>query len=112
VGDLVASPDHVGDVAAAPLRGQAVRSDRLIVRLGLWADERGVVTRARFKASTCASLIAFAELTCELLEGGVAPGGIDAGLLQSRLEGVHPMHRDRADVVVEALRAAVSGDNP
>jgi hypothetical protein len=109
VGDFVASPDHAGDIDAAPRRGEAVRTDRLIVRLGLWEDDRGVVTRARFKASTCASLIAFAELACELLEGGAAPGGIDAAFLLSRLEGVHPIHRDRADLVVEALRAATPG---
>lgn len=106
VGDLVSHPVHAGDVREAPLRGQAARPDRLVVWLGMWPGAQGAPTRARFQATTCASLLAFAELTCELLEDGTAPDAIDAALLLGRLEGVHPQHRDRADLVVEALRAA------
>lgn len=107
VGDLVSATAHAGDPSGAPLRGEASWSERLIVRVGLWRGEGGAVSRARFKATTCASLLAYAELACELLEDGVAPETIDAAALHARLEGVHPQHLDRADLVIEALRAAL-----
>jgi hypothetical protein len=107
VADFASTPVHGGDLREAPIRGEASAPDRLVVWLGLWTDGRGAVTRARFKATSCVSLLAYAELTCELLEEGMLPASIDAAALHDRLEGVHPRHRTRADLVVEALRSAM-----
>jgi len=112
VADFVSQPVHAGDVAGAPLRGEASHPGRRVVWLGLWREAGGAVTRARFKATTCASLLAYAELACELLEDGIAPETIDAAVLHARLEGVHPQHRDRADLVVSALRSALRKSPP
>ena len=70
------------------------------------------MTRARFKSTTCASLIAYAELLCEMLEDGIAPETVDPAMLQERIEGVHPLHHDRADMVVQALRSALGASAP
>lgn len=112
VADYVSHVAHAGDLAGASQRGQATRPERLVIQLGLWRDAAGAVTRARFKASTCASLLAYAELACELLEEGAAPDALDAAFLRERLEGVHPQHRDRADLVADALRAAIANPRP
>ena len=54
------------------------------------------MTVARFRASSCASLIAYAEVACTLLEAGLSPTALDASVLERELSGVHPTHRRRA----------------
>ena len=105
VGDLVSHPIHAGDVREAPLRGQASRPDRLVVWLGLWPGAPGAPTRARFKAATCASLLAFAELTCELLEDGAAPETIDGyrARMLALFESLREFARARRMTYVRAL---------
>jgi hypothetical protein len=66
------------------------------------------VDRARYRATTCASLIAFAEVACELLEGGLPPDQLTPAALGAQLAGVHPGHRDRAELVIAAARAAAA----
>jgi len=95
-----------GNAAAAPRCGEARGAGNLIVQVGLWPDASGRVQRARWRATTCASLMAYADLACELLESGVAPAALDAHALQAGLPGVHPLHLDRADLIVRAVRAA------
>jgi hypothetical protein len=85
--------------------GEAVGDGR-VVRIGLWVAEDRVV-RARFRATTCASLIAYAEVACAALEAGVAPVALDPPAVASLVHGVHPRHRDRAVLVTAAIRAAL-----
>ncbi len=87
----------VGEAAAGP--------QRLLVRLGVWRLG-GQVSRARYRASTCASLIAYAEAACALLEDGTPPSELHAARLREEVAGVHPVHHDRADLVAAAVRAA------
>lgn len=105
VAECVSSPLHAGPLRGADAVGEASGGERLLVRIGLWRD-RGQVARARFRATTCASLIAYAEAACRLLEAGEPPAGVDAAALRARVAGVHPVHRDRAEVVAAAVRAA------
>jgi hypothetical protein len=100
VADCVESPRHAGPVEGAARIGEALADGR-VVRIGVFPDGR-----ARFRATTCASLIAFAEVACEALEAGVAPAALDASALQERLTGVHPDHLERATLVAAAVRAA------
>lgn len=77
------------------------------MQIGVFADGR-----ARFRATTCAALIAYAEVACEALEHGVSPAALDAGALRSRVTGVHPEHVERAAIVAAAVRAAFPEDQP
>ena len=108
VADHVADPRHAGPVDGAPLTGAAAGASRLVVRLGLWLDEAGRVARARYRASTCASLIAYAEAACTLAEAGEEPSCVDAKRLRGAVSGVHPVHHDRADLVALALSRALA----
>jgi hypothetical protein len=101
VAECVEAPAHAGGLDGAAHVGEAARDGR-IVRVGLFTDGR-----ARFLASTCASLIAYAEVACEALEAGVPPRALDAAALQDRLTGVHPGHLERAALVAAALSAAI-----
>jgi hypothetical protein len=117
VADRVADPRHAGALGGAALAGEARGSPLLVVRVGLWVGRDGRVTRARYRASTCASLIAYAEAACELVEAGEDPGSVDARLLRAAVAGVHAVHHDRADLVALALsralaRPPVTGANP
>jgi hypothetical protein len=106
VADLVADPAHAaGSLEGAAGVGQASGGERLLVRIGLWI-EGDRVARARYRATSCASLIAYSEAACRLLESGEAPARVDARALRHRVAGVHPVHRNRADLVAAALRAA------
>lgn len=103
--------EHVADprYAAAALDGAAAVGEatgrrRLLVRLGVWRRD-GRIARARYRASTCASLIAYAEVACALLEAGTPPAGLDADRLRAEVPGVHPVHHDRAELVAAAVRA-------
>jgi hypothetical protein len=105
VADHVADPLRAGRLEGADAQGEARGGNRLVVRLGLWRSGERVV-RARYRATTCASLVAYAEAACQLLEAGQGPREIDAGALRAAVPGVHPGHLDRADLVVAALAAA------
>jgi hypothetical protein len=107
VGDLVADPRHAGALEDAPRVGEAAADGR-IVRIGLWT--RGTeVRRARFMASSCASLIAYAEAACRLVEAGaLPPDGDHAAALRRTVAGVHPIHLGRADLVAAALDRALA----
>jgi hypothetical protein len=104
--DLVAAPDNAG--AAGALDGAAVGEavqDRMVVRVGLWLEGRRV-RRARFRSTTCAALIAYAEAACRALERGAVPDRLDAGALRDAVSGVHPLHHGRAALVARAVHAA------
>jgi len=102
-GDLLSDPLHGGPLDGASRVGEAVLGDRQ-VRVGVWLDGARVV-RARFMATTCASLIAYAEAACRDLESGAAAP--TAGALRSRVRGVHPGHLDRAVAVARAVHRAL-----
>jgi hypothetical protein len=106
VAECVESPAHAGPLDGARRVGEAVADDR-IVRIARFADGR-----VRFRATTCASLIAYAEVACEALEAGVPPRALDGAALRARLAGVHPRHLDRAEQVAAAVRAAHPQENP
>lgn len=105
VPDRVEDPRHAGALDGATAAGEARGGERLLVRVGVWR-EGGRVIRARFRASTCASLIAYADAACEALEAGEPPAALDGARLRALVEGVHPVHHDRADLVAAALRRA------
>jgi hypothetical protein len=102
VAHLVDSAAHAGALEEADVVGEASGGERLVVRIGLWFAD-GRVARARFRATTCASLIAFAEAACRLLEDGTPPKVIDSGLLRRSVHGAHPSHFDRAALVADAV---------
>jgi hypothetical protein len=106
VADHVADPLHAAPLDGADAIGEASGGERLLVRVGLWAEGARVV-RARYRATTCASLIAYAEVACALVETGTDPGAITSGTLRALVPGVHPVHHDRADLVAKAIGAAV-----
>jgi hypothetical protein len=100
VSEYVEAPRHAGPLHGATRLGEAAADGRL-VRIGLFPDGR-----SRYRATTCASLIAYAEAACEALEAGVAPAHLDAAALRARVRGVHPVHLDRAALVATALARA------
>jgi hypothetical protein len=102
VAECLDAPAHAGRLAGAARVGEAAAGGR-VVRVGVWPD--GTRVRARFLASTCASLVAYAEVACEALEAGHRP---DAAALRALVRGVHPGHLDRADLVAAAVRAALA----
>ncbi len=102
VAECVDAPAHAGTLDGAWRVGEAADGGR-IVRVGL--SRSGGRVRARFRASGCASLIAYAEVACEALEAGARP---DAAALRALLLGVHPRHLDRADLVAAAVAAALA----
>jgi NifU-like protein involved in Fe-S cluster formation len=108
VADHVADPRHAGAIEGASLAGEAEGGSRLLVRLGLWLDRDARVSRARYRATTCASLIAYAEAACALAEAGEDVSRLDATRLRSAVAGVHPVHHDRADLVALALARALA----
>jgi hypothetical protein len=107
VADCVAAPAHAGSLAGARRVGEARGDGDRIVRVGVFAD--GTV---RFRATTCASLIAYAEVACQALEAGVAARALDVPALQARVAGVHPSHLERAALVAAAIRAAFAAEDP
>jgi hypothetical protein len=107
VADHVADPRYAAALYGAERVGQAAGGERLIVRIGVWT-ERGRVVRARYRATTCASLIAYAETACALLEAGAPPESVNAKTLRGCVAGVHPGHLDRAELVAAAIRAVAA----
>lgn len=108
VAEHVEDPRYAGPIGDAPLAGEAAGPPRLLVRLGLWIDREGRVSRARYRATTCASLIAYAEAACALAEAGADLRALDARRLRGAVAGVHPVHHDRADLVAVALSRALA----
>ena len=106
VAECVERPGHAGDLTGAASIGEASLAGR-VVRIGLFPDGR-----ARFRATTCASLIAYAEVACQAIEAGVLPARLDADALRALVTGVHPAHLERAALVAEAIRAALAPENP
>jgi hypothetical protein len=106
VAQCIDAPAHAGPLQGAVRVGEAAKDGRL-VRIGVFADGR-----ARFRATTCASLIAYAEVACEALESGVSPADLDAGAIRSRVSGIHPEHLERAALVAAAVRAAFPEEQP
>jgi NifU-like protein involved in Fe-S cluster formation len=102
VAQLIEHAAHAGDLAGADRVGEAEGGERLVVRIGIWLSD-GKIARARFRATTCASLIAYAEAACRLLEGAAAPPAIDADLLRRSVQGVNASHLDRATLVLAAV---------
>jgi hypothetical protein len=104
VGDALHAPRFAAPLDGAVV-GEAAGGERLMVRIGLWlAGER--VVRARYRATTCAALIAYAEAACAALEAGADPARLDADALRAAVAGIHPVHVDRARLVAAAVHAA------
>lgn len=108
-GSLIASADHGGDIAGAAAVGCSTDPEGRRVELALWP---GTPPRARFMATSCAGLLAFAELACRLVEAGVPPARLDAAALRAGLTGLHPAHAERADLVAQALSRASAALTP
>src|SRR5512138_473047 len=102
VAECVDAPAHAGRLDGAARVGEAAADGR-VVRVGVWRTPGGL--RARFRASTCASLVAYAEMACAAVEAGARP---DAAALRALVLGVHPVHLDRADLVAAAVKAALT----
>jgi hypothetical protein len=105
VAECVDDPAHAGALDGAARVGEAARDGR-VVRIGLFGS--GPARRARFRASSCASLIAYAEVACRAIEAGRVP---DASALRALVRGVHPVHHDRAELVADAVRAALGEES-
>jgi len=112
VAEHVADPRHAGSLDGAALVGEAAGGDRLVVRVGLWLDDRGRVARACYRATTCASLIAYAEAACALVEAGERGAPPPPERVRAAVAGVHPLHHDRADLVALALARALGPRPP
>ncbi len=104
VADLLSDPRHAGPLLGAPAAGAAREGDRQ-VEVGLWLDPAGRVERARFRATSCAALIAYAEAACSLAEAS-GRAGVPADRIREAVTGVHPLHRGRAELVARAFAAA------
>ena len=104
VSDFLSDIRHGGSLDGASAIGEAVGEPHLIVRVALWRDTLGHITQARWRANTCATLIAYAELACDLIENGIALDEISSERLQAGVLGVHPQLRERADLVARAVR--------
>jgi hypothetical protein len=102
VWECVEAPRHAGPLEGAARVGEAAAEGRM-VRIGLFADGA-----ARFRATSCASLIAYAEVACEAIEAGEREAAGDPAALCARVRGVHPLHRGRAALVAAAARAAIA----
>ncbi len=74
----------------------------------MWRGGSGAVVRARFRATTCAELIAYAEAACRLAEDGALGPGDLAARIRAAVASVHPAHRSRADLVALALERALA----
>ena len=108
VSDLVANASHAAPLDGATRRGAAAAEPRLLVHVGLWVAEGGRVARARYRATTCAALLAYAEAACALLEAGGDAAALDAGRLRRAVKDAHPIHHDRADLVALAVARALA----
>jgi hypothetical protein len=108
VSDLVANARHAAPLDGATCRGEAGAEPRLLVRVGLWVGEGGRVARARYRATSCAALVAYAEAACMLLEERGEAAALDAAHLRRAVKDAHPVHHDRADLVALAVVRALA----
>jgi hypothetical protein len=108
VADRVSDLRYAGTLTGAEHIGEASGGERLLVSLGLWPADGGA-PRARYRCTTCAALIACAEAACALVEAGVEPGAVDGARIAAAVEDLHPVHRNRADLVALALSRALAG---
>jgi hypothetical protein len=106
IAECVDAPRHAGSLEGAIRVGEASGGGR-IVRIGLFAGGG-----ARFRATSCASLIAYAEVACEAIERGRRGEAVDPDALRALLRGVHPDHLERAALVAAAVRAALTPEEP
>jgi hypothetical protein len=107
VAERVASPAHAGPLEGAERVGEARGEGGRVVRVGAFGDGR-----VRFRATTCASLIAYADAACEALEAGAPGRALDAAAVRALVPGVHPSHHERAALVATAVRAAFAPEEP
>ncbi len=112
VAEHLSDPRHAGGVSGATRVGESRDERRLVVRVGLWTDPRGKVVRARFQATTCAALIAYADAACALLEAGEDPRRLDEARVRASVADVHPVHHDRAALVSRAIARATDPLRP
>jgi hypothetical protein len=103
VAALIDNPAHSGLLDGAGAVGHAELGG--IVRVGLWLGEDGRVRRARFRATSCAALTAYAEVACALAEEAGAIPSLER--IRAAVSGVHPIHHDRAEAVALALTRAL-----
>jgi hypothetical protein len=104
VGDAVYAPRFTAPLDGAAV-GEACGGEQLLVRIGLWVVS-GRIVRARWRATTCPALVAYAEAACAALEGGADPARLDGAALRAAVAGAHPVHHDRAELVAAAVQAA------
>jgi hypothetical protein len=107
VAEHLAELRHAGSLDGADRVGEAAGRERLLLRVGLWLDGAGRVERARYRATSCAALVAYAEAACALAEEGGARSPA-ARRLRRAVRGVHPVHYDRADLVAVAFARALA----
>lgn len=107
VAELFGRARHGGNLAGARRRGLARGEERLVVEIALFDGDGATNARARWKSTTCVALMACAERACQLIEGGMAPEALDAPALRGGIRGLHRRHHTRADLVIQALRAAL-----
>jgi uncharacterized protein (DUF3084 family) len=106
VAEHLANLRYTGPCDGADRLGEARGGERLVVRVGLWWNTRQGQVRARYRATSCASLIAYAEAACALAERG-GPQHVSAVRLRRAVRGVHPVHHDRAELVALAFARAL-----
>ena len=90
--------------------GQAAdEGERLQVVMGLEV-RNGAVAEADYKATTCATLLAYCELLTRMVKGRTVAEAarVRAENLIERVRGVPPYRHSRAALAVRALQAALS----
>jgi len=93
-----------------PFEGAELRdTNDLTARFSLGL-ENGAIESARFRISTCITLIAYCELITELAAGKTVreAAALSEEELVAALPDVHPMKRDRASLAINAFRAALA----
>jgi len=93
----------VEGIACTDAEGNAARFS-----LDVTDDDR--IAKVGFRASPCATLIAYSELVCELATGArrELAGGLTSQDLIAALPGVHPLKQARAVLALAAFRAALA----
>jgi NifU-like protein involved in Fe-S cluster formation len=92
-------------IEGAELHGENDLSARFSLDL-----KNGMIESARFRASTCITLIAYCELLAELATGKTPRGAvrISEAELAAALPDVPAIKRDRAPLAINAFRAALA----
>jgi hypothetical protein len=108
VADIFHDVRRCGGATGSTCAGLAADEDGRTVQIALWVGTDDRVIAARWRASTCPSLIAYAETACALLEAGIAPVDLERAALRAAVAGVHPAHRRHADLVLDAVHDALA----